>query len=436
MINFLAKRLTPTQMSQLYVGLGICAVIVISVGVMTVLESDKKPRVVRPEITNIITDKNSRTFGLDAVNDKLTALDKRYNTTAKEVERLTGENARLSKNNRSSAQLAKELDSAISEIKNLKKKMKDDRDSEDKRIAAAVEHQIGEHNITQMFDHSNPKTESNNKYPDLPVDPTRRKTKSTAFSYGEANKTGSTNREDRSTKHQSVIEDARTEQLFTVIENDAVVEEVAKKEIYVPRGSILTGVLITGLDAPTRANSSDQPIPTLVRLKKEAILPNFATVEEVNECFAILGGYGDLSSERAFLRGESITCVRENGTIIEADFKSFAVGEDGKNGLKGTLISRNSTVLANAMMAGFASGMASMFDVNPVPTISTSTNGSQQYQEVFSTSALQGGAAKGASTAITKLADYYMELADAIHPVIEIGSGRVIDMVVTQGTEL
>jgi conjugal transfer pilus assembly protein TraB len=235
---------------------------------------------------------------------------------------------------------------------------------------------------------------------------------------------------------QNQSNDGRTGNLFAVVESASTTQEVEESPIYVPKGSILTGVLLTGLDAPTAASASDTPIPVLVRLKKEAILPNFAVVEEVRECFAILAGYGDLSSERVFLRGESITCVREDGGIIEANFKSFAVGEDGKNGLKGTLVSRNSTMLANAMMAGFASGMAAMFDVNPVPVITTSSDGTQQYQDVFSTDAVQGGAAKGASQSMGKLADYYMKLADSIHPVIEIGAGRVVDMVITEGAKL
>ncbi|GAM71768.1 incF plasmid conjugative transfer pilus assembly protein traB [Vibrio sp. JCM 19236] len=173
--------------------------------------------------------------------------------------------------------------------------------------------------------------------------------------------------------------------------------------------------MLTGLDAPTASSAQNNPIPLLVRLKKEAILPNFHTLDDVRECFALMAGYGDLSSERAFLRGEAITCVRKDGQIIEQSFKGFAVGEDGKNGLKGTLVTRNSTVLANAMMAGFAAGMASMFDVNPVPVISTSSSGQQEYQDVWSSQALQGGAAKGASEAMTKLADYYMNLADSMH---------------------
>ena len=112
------------------------------------------------------------------------------------------------------------------------------------------------------------------------------------------------------------------------------------------------------------------------------------------------------------------------------------VGEDGKAGLKGTLVTRNSAILVRTMMAGFMSGMASAFDVTPVPVISTSSDGAQQYQDVWSPNAVQGGVAKGASEGLDKLAEYYMDLADQMHPVIEIGGGRIIDMIITKGTTL
>ncbi|WP_028865100.1 TraB/VirB10 family protein, partial [Psychromonas aquimarina] len=145
---------------------------------------------------------------------------------------------------------------------------------------------------------------------------------------------------------------------------------------------------------------------------------------------------GDLASERAYLRGEDISCIREDGLVIETGLSAYAVGEDGKAGIKGTLVSRNSKVLINSMAAGFMEGLAGAFNVTPVPVISTNPTGQQDYQSVFDPAAVQGGAAKGAATSFEKLADYYMDLADAMHPVIEVGAGRVVDIVITKGTPL
>ncbi|NMU75841.1 conjugal transfer protein TraB, partial [Vibrio parahaemolyticus] len=107
------------------------------------------------------------------------------------------------------------------------------------------------------------------------------------------------------------------------------VEEKDNKDdesIYLPSGSILTGVLINGMDAPTSQGARRDPFPSTLRIQKEAILPNRFRAD-VRECFLIVSGYGDLSSERAYLRGETFSCVRDDGGVIEAKLDSYAVGE-------------------------------------------------------------------------------------------------------------
>jgi conjugal transfer pilus assembly protein TraB len=70
----------------------------------------------------------------------------------------------------------------------------------------------------------------------------------------------------------------------------------------------------------------------------------------------ILSGYGDLSSERAYLRGETFSCIREDGGVIEAQLDSYAVGEDGKAGVRGRLVSKQGQMVAKSLIAGFLGG--------------------------------------------------------------------------------
>ncbi|ELA9367465.1 hypothetical protein QUN99_003355 [Vibrio parahaemolyticus] len=439
--RFLSQRFTPSQLSKIYIAGAIILIFVACVIAMKMLESEPKERKVRQRPTNVITESSTRQMGLDAVNDKATQAMKDVQELAKKLEIAQRRNKELEGQLITSTTLANTVTDTQKQLDRMQKEMVKQQANRQEEIDRAVAKALENAEVDSILGKNNTTARERTS---LPVaDPNRRPKKDTGFSYGGQGDgatntpiTTTTNKGKDSQTQQNARTDARVGNLFAVVESTQTSQVEEESPIYVPRGSILTGVLITGLDAPTASSASNTPIPVLVRLKKEAILPNYAVVEEVRECFAIMAGYGDLSSERAFLRGESITCVREDGEIIEANFKAFAVGEDGKNGLKGTLISRNSTLLANAMMAGFASGMAAMFDVNPVPVISTNSNGSQQYQDVFSSDALQGGAAKGASQAIEKLADYYLKLADAIHPVIEVGAGRVVDMVITEGAKL
>lgn len=437
-LNFLNKYLSPSQQGRVYVAVAVVGIFIAAIVVMTILEPERVKPKPKPVVENIITDRNSRQFGLDAVNDKLVIQKRQMEEYEDEMEVLRRKNQDLEKKVKQANQLNNDVKNAQRTVAQLNKQLealkKDQVEMKNKQLTYSDDLKAAQ------------QTQGSIQHPELKVNPERRKVNNPTFSYGPDSSSSNTSVTGNNTvtqaqgfqfgPEQSAVADTRSASLFTVIENPKPQRKEASKEIYLPKGSILTGVLITGLDAPTSASAVEQPVPVLVRIKKEAILPNYAVVDEVNECFAIMAGYGDLSSERAMLRGESLSCVKKDGSVIEADFRSFSVGEDGKNGLKGTLVTRNSKVLANSMMAGFAAGMASMFDVNPVPVISTSSTGSTQYQDVFSAEALQGGAAQGASDAMNRLADYYMELADAMHPVIEIGAGRVVDMVVTSGTGL
>ncbi|MBX2808174.1 MAG: conjugal transfer protein TraB [Cellvibrionaceae bacterium] len=217
--------------------------------------------------------------------------------------------------------------------------------------------------------------------------------------------------------------------------DDAMAEE---KAVFLPAGSLISGVLLNGLDAATGRSARKDPFPVLVRIQKDAILPNQYTAD-VKECFATLSGYGELSSERAYLRGETFSCMTNDGEVIEIDqaFKSYAVGEDGKAGVRGRLVSKAGSLIAKTALAGFGAGVAEAFDSSPVPVLQTGSVGSNQiYQNNFSSDAARHGVSKGASAALTRIADYYMDMADQIYPVIEVDAGRQIDIVITNGFAL
>ncbi len=219
---------------------------------------------------------------------------------------------------------------------------------------------------------------------------------------------------------------------------DEEVAEVDGKddEMFMPAGSIITGVLINGMDAPTAQGARQDPFPATLRIQKEAILPNRFRAD-IRECFLIISGYGDLSSERAYLRGETLSCVKDNGDVIETPFDAYAVGEDGKAGIRGRLVSKQGQIIAKSLMAGFLSGAAEAFDVDAVPTLNLENTGQTQYQQTDFTGTLaQGAAAKGASNALDRIAQFYIQMAEGIFPVIEIDAGRQVEIIVTKGSSL
>lgn len=205
--------------------------------------------------------------------------------------------------------------------------------------------------------------------------------------------------------------------------------------VYLPAGSIITGTLITGMEAPTSQAAQTDPFPSLVRVKKDAILPNRYRLD-VRECFIIASGYGSLSAERAYLRAEVLSCVRDDGGVIEVPLHAYAVGEDGKVGLRGRVVSKQGQFLAKSLMAGFWSGMSQVFRRVPVPTIQTSPGSDPLYQSVLSTDSVTSGVVRGAGQALDRLAKFYLDMAKDIYPVVEINANRQVSFIVTQGGRL
>ncbi len=206
--------------------------------------------------------------------------------------------------------------------------------------------------------------------------------------------------------------------------------------LFLPAGSLLSGVLINGLDAPTGQSARQQPTPALVRLKDLAILPNRFRAD-VRECFIILGGFGDLAAERAYLRAETLTCVRTDGGVIEVPLDAYAVGEDGKVGIRGRLVSKQGTMIARALQAGFLTSFSKLFTQIPVTAIPTGAAAStMQFQSMFSGQAAGAGAVSGMGGALEKLAEYYMNMAEQTFPILEVDAGRGIELVVNKGTTL
>ena len=235
-------------------------------------------------------------------------------------------------------------------------------------------------------------------------------------------------------------EEVMTEAVITITSHTEPKEEVKQKAksedfLYIPSGAIISGVFLNGIDAPTGKSSQKNPFPTLIRIQKDAILPNYYTAD-IRECFLLMSGYGDLSSERAFLRGETISCIRSDGKIIDGRLDSYAVGDDGKAGVRGRLVSKQGQIIARSLLAGFAGGFAEMFDTTATPTLNTSSDGTIRYEDVYSSKAVKGGAAKGVSQALTRISDFYMDLAEAVYPVIEVDAGRQVDVVVSKGAKL
>ncbi|WP_288987697.1 TraB/VirB10 family protein [uncultured Pseudoalteromonas sp.] len=259
-----------------------------------------------------------------------------------------------------------------------------------------------------------------------------------------------TQRSVRSIKNDGVIEEISQEDLLVTQRGQEPIPKTSSSKgssegglvdanegvVYLPAGSFFSGVLLTGLDAPTQLAAKSSPMPVIIRVKKEAILPNHFTLD-IRECHVVGQAVGDLSSERAHIRAQTITCVRNDGKSVETAIQANAVSDfDGKLGIAGTLVSKNGNLLAGSMAAGFMSGISEAVSPRRSQSINTSPGSQDLWQSVDVGAVTSAGVFQGSANAMDRLAEYYIALAEQIHPVIEISPGRSVTFAVLSGTRL
>lgn len=256
---------------------------------------------------------------------------------------------------------------------------------------------------------------------------------------------------DQAVQIQKSIDDLRKE-LDTIRTGNSVVEE--KKEVkgrpinqyvlnldtsqkqiktadnYIPAGSFAKAVLLSGVDASTSLNSSADPEPVLIRIIDHGTLPR-RFKSDLKDCHIIGAAFGDLSSQRAKVRLEKLSCTESStGEIIETAVAGFVAGEDGRQGLRGTVVSMDEKLLTNAFISGTLGGLANNFN----------STTSEQALNIFNVrkkpdlkERVQDSFASGATSSLDRLSKYYIDRAESLQPVVQVGAGRKVDVIFTEG---
>jgi conjugal transfer pilus assembly protein TraB len=136
------------------------------------------------------------------------------------------------------------------------------------------------------------------------------------------------------------------------------------------------------------------------------------------------------------MRTQTLSCVNEKGEVFESDIEGYLVGEDGKAGIRGRVVSKQGSVLAKSFMAGFASGLGSAFSPQTVNSLNLQPTVQQQYQYPSGDQILGSGIGQGLSRSGSALAQFYISMAQQMFPVIEIDAMRKVSVVVIKGIQL
>ena len=137
---------------------------------------------------------------------------------------------------------------------------------------------------------------------------------------------------------------------------------------WLPTGAYAEAVVLAGVDASAGVSSQGDPRPVLLRLTgkaRSAAAEGKAMEADVAGCTLTGAAYGDLSSEKVYVRLQTMTCAgTEAGTVIETEVSGFVAG-GGKAGVRGPVVSREGALVEKAFLAGLVSGRA-----RPPPTCS------------------------------------------------------------------
>lgn len=212
-------------------------------------------------------------------------------------------------------------------------------------------------------------------------------------------------------------------------------DENADPPVYLPAGSNFEAVFLNGMDAPTSGFAQKNPVPSVMRVKTDAILPNRYRYD-VSECFVLVSGFGQLASERVILQTTTLSCVKTNGKVIESKIEGYVVGEDGRVGVRGRVISKQGSLLAKSFVSGFFSGIAGSMAPYAVPQLSVAPTSTAQYQTPNLGMVATAGTAQGVAQSAKMLSQFYLDMASQMFPVVELDASRRATIVLVKGTEL
>ena len=239
--------------------------------------------------------------------------------------------------------------------------------------------------------------------------------------------------EDKSQKsNYPLIDDSR----ITVnhMDRGEVFDRPKSARSFIPETAYIKGVLLGGIAVSTSIGSASEPVPVIIRITERGNLPKNFNID-LTHCRIMGSSYGDLSSERAIVRAEVLSCQDPASELIyTTKVTGLIYGDDGMNGIKGKVVQTSGKHLKNAIIGGMISGFANSAKGQDQVIISSFGTGTTKKKGMGDM--LQEGGFAGASNAAEKIADYYIKQAESMSPVLLVSGGTRVDIVFTKGVYL
>jgi conjugal transfer pilus assembly protein TraB len=153
----------------------------------------------------------------------------------------------------------------------------------------------------------------------------------------------------------------------------------------------------------------------------------------IQGCIVNGAARGDLSSETVYVKLARMTCDQPGGRVAVSEVKGF-ISFAGKSGVRGRVVSREGSLISQALIAGIVGGFGRGFSANANSIFSgvgAGANGARA--KLSGNDILGGGLGQGAADAADTVSKYLIERAEQYQPVVEMPTGIEVEIVFLDG---
>ena len=212
--------------------------------------------------------------------------------------------------------------------------------------------------------------------------------------------------------------------------------EIEDSPDYLPPNSYAPARVIVGVDASAGVASQTDPLPVVLRITGPAhsvVKDGKLLTTRIQGCVVNGAARGDLSAEKVYVKLQKMTCDQPGGRVAVSEVKGF-ISFAGKTGVRGRVVSREGSLVSQALIAGIVGGFGRGFSANANSVFSGITTGVDgKRQQLSGGDIVQGGLGQGVADASDTVSKYLIERAEQYQPVVEMPTGIDVEIVFLDG---
>ncbi|MEW4468458.1 TraB/VirB10 family protein [Parasphingorhabdus sp. JC815] len=207
---------------------------------------------------------------------------------------------------------------------------------------------------------------------------------------------------------------------------------------YLPPNSYAPARVIVGVDASTGVASQSDPLPVVLRITgpaRSVMRGNKLLTTDITGCLVNGSARGDLSAEKVYVKLARMTCAQPGGRYAISEVKGF-ISFAGKSGVRGRIVSREGSLVSQALLAGIVGGFGRGFSANANGIFAGNIGEDGRRSNLSGADILTGGLGQGGAQAADTVSKYLIERAEQYQPVVEMPTGISVEIVFLDGVHV